>query len=86
MLLSVTDSSSETMNAIAKFSISQYDRMIDAGVFEPKEKHPWELILGEIRNWETTAQFSIMDYDRMLAAGIFDFPERNATASLTSLA
>jgi len=50
--------------------------MIDAGVFEPKEKHPWELIRGEIRNWETTAKFCIADYDRMLAAGIFDFPEK----------
>jgi len=50
--------------------------MIDAGVFEPKEKHPWELIRGEIRNWEMTANFSIPEYDRMLAAGIFDYPEK----------
>ena len=64
------------MSEIARFTIEQYDRMIEAGVFVPKEKHPWELIQGEIRNWETTAKFSIADYDRMLAAGIFDFPEK----------
>lgn len=65
------------MSTIAKFTIAQYERMIDAGVFVPKEKHPWELIRGEIRNWETTAKFSIADYDRMLAAGIFDTPEKH---------
>jgi len=66
----------EAMSTIAKVTIAQYDRMINAGVFVPKEKHPWELIYGEIRNWEGTAKFSIADYDRMLAAGIFDFPEK----------
>jgi len=76
LMFSNSSASGETMTAIAKFSVSQYERMIDAGVFVPKEKHPWELIRGEIRNWETTANFSISEYDRILAAGIFDFPEK----------
>ncbi len=64
------------MSDIAKISIEQYDRMINAGVFEPKENHPRELIEGEIRNWEGPATFSIADYDRMLESGVFDFPEK----------
>ena len=64
------------MSELAQITIDQYDRMIDAGVFVPKEEHPWELIRGVLRNWEGPAKFSIASYDRMLAAGVFDFPEK----------
>jgi Uma2 family endonuclease len=36
------------MHTTAKFSIATYDRMIEAGVFVPREKHHVELIRGEI--------------------------------------
>lgn len=37
------------MSTTARFTIEQYDRMIAAGVFEPREQHRLELIEGEIR-------------------------------------
>ena len=38
------------MSAVmAKFSIAEYERMIDAGVFDPRRGHNIELIHGELR-------------------------------------
>lgn len=37
------------MSTIAKFTISEYDRMIAAGIFVPKEEHHVELIRGQVR-------------------------------------
>ena len=37
------------MSTVARFTIAEYDLMIEAGVFEPREDHRVELIRGEIR-------------------------------------
>jgi Uma2 family endonuclease len=37
------------MSTTARLSLAQYDRMIEQGVFKPREKHHVELIHGEIR-------------------------------------
>lgn len=37
------------MSTVARFTVAEYDRMIEAGVFEPAEDHRVELIHGEIR-------------------------------------
>lgn len=36
-------------SVIAKFSVSEYERMINAGVFDPRRGHNIELIHGELR-------------------------------------
>jgi Uma2 family endonuclease len=37
------------MSTVAHVTIAEYDRMIEAGMFEPREEHYVELIRGEIR-------------------------------------
>ena len=37
------------MSQIARFSIAEYDRMIDGGVFDPRDQRRIELIRGELR-------------------------------------
>lgn len=37
------------MSTIARFSVAEYDRMIDRGVFDPRDTRRLELIRGEIR-------------------------------------
>lgn len=38
------------ISTVARFTIAEYDCMIEAGVFDAREKHRVELILGEIRD------------------------------------
>jgi Uma2 family endonuclease len=49
MTLPTTTPKVSLMTTLATFSLEQYEKMVDAGVFEPREENHVELIRGEIQ-------------------------------------
>jgi Uma2 family endonuclease len=67
--------------AVAHFTLAQYELMIKAGVFEPREQNHVEFIRGEIREMNTgtstIAHLTLAQYELMIKAGVFEPREQN---------
>ncbi len=62
------------MSTTARLSLAQFDRMIEQGKFEPKEKHHLELIHGELRDMSPIGPTHEVVVDRLTRWSILNLP------------
>lgn len=66
------------MSTIARLSLAQYDRMIEAGVFDQRERRRLEFICGEIREMTPIGSLHEEVVDRLLRWSSASLPPEKA--------
>ncbi len=66
------------MSTVAHVTLADYDRMIAAGAFEPREQFPIELIYGELREMSPIGPPHEVVVDRLNEWSIRSLPKRKA--------